>query len=963
MVESTADRSGRLARVSRHLGWATLSVLVAGAALAVTGRLVPDANGCIVRIELAGSVPTMTTVLADCGLVTRVERVRESVLWDFAFIVGYAVALALVCAVGSRAVAARRGRVVLEVAAFLALVAAAFDVVENVSLLVGLPTPSHPMTEAGSDAWLLAAQGAAIGKFVALVLPVACAGWVAAVVLWRAGGWLLRGGGPVQPDRRVTAPDLARPAVGAPCWRTSYTVPAAQSLTTSGGTGVCLSGGGIRAGVFAMGALQSLAGRDVLTRTRLLATVSGGGYFGSALQTLRFLALAGDGTPLPVDQAFAPGSAEEDYVRRHGRYIADGTGQWVMALFVVLRNALLAVALAYAVIVPLAWAAAQGYVSAGATWAAQLFPIGPNASPTYPAGIWVAVTAAAAGALVVWVLSAVVPMRSRQTAEQIAAVFAGLVVAILLACAGVPAFTAWVVSVTNVDTSGTATTGTGAGGPTVGVLAAVAAAVTTVWNGVAKVSGGSDTSKPSASLASRVLGAAAFATRFLLTVAVVGALVFLAAVAFAAELHTDVYQAAAGAPRTARVVAAAVVLVGLFLTFDQTRMSLHPFYKRRLASAFSIRRTPTGVQESDWDTLTWLSSYGEPLDSSGMPSDRGMRLLLCAAAHAQGPDLAPPGRRVVPFVFSADAVGSPRLGYLGTSDLEEATRHTSYQSDFTLLAAAALSGAAFASSMGRASGPFDTLLAVSNARLGAWLPNPRYHLRRQLLDDAAAKGDDGQDPAPDPGAPDGWTDPLPGLERHRKAFPRLRRLGHYVREIAGVYPVDDRFVYVTDGGHYENLGLVELLRRGCTEIFCVDASGDHSLAHTLAEAAALAYEELGVVITIEGMALTTLSAADGQEGNLDLRDLHKRLARQAVVKGSFTYPAGCGPAGRHTLVVGKAVLGTDLLPEPQMWPLLAYASVQSEFPSDSTADQWFDVDRYQGYLVLGRLVGERMSTA
>ena len=242
--------------------------------------------------------------------------------------------------------------------------------------------------------------------------------------------------------------------------------------------------------------------------------------------------------------------------------------------------------------------------------------------------------------------------------------------------------------------------------------------------------------------------------------------------------------------------------------------------------------------------------------------------------------------------------------------------------------------------MGRASAPFDALLAVSNARLGAWLPNPRYHALRRRVSDGA--------------------DLLPGLEQHRKPFPRIRRLGHYVREIVGIYPVDDRFVYVTDGGHYENLGLVELLRRGCTEIYCVDASGDHSLARALAAAAALAYEELGVEITIDGLDLTTLSAADPQEGNTDLRALHKRLARKAVVMGSFTYPADFGPKGRHTLLVGKALLGTDLLQDPQIWPLLTYATAQSQFPSDPTADQWFDVDRYQGYLVLGRLVGAQM---
>ena len=69
----------------------------------------------------------------------------------------------------------------------------------------------------------------------------------------------------------------------------------------------------------------------------------------------------------------------------------------------------------------------------------------------------------------------------------------------------------------------------------------------------------------------------AFAIRFLLTLAVVVALIFLAAVAFAAELNTDVHRLLGGDSQTVKALTAAVILVGLFVTFDQTRMSLHPF--------------------------------------------------------------------------------------------------------------------------------------------------------------------------------------------------------------------------------------------------------------------------------------------------------------------------------------------------------------------------------------------------
>jgi hypothetical protein len=59
----------------------------------------------------------------------------------------------------------------------------------------------------------------------------------------------------------------------------------------------------------------------------------------------------------------------------------------------------------------------------------------------------------------------------------------------------------------------------------------------------------------------------------------------------------------------------------------------------------------------------------------------------------------------------------------------------------------------------------------------------------------------------------------------RKLLPRLR-FDYTIKELLGWYNAQDRFVFITDGGHWENLGLVELLRRGCTTILCVDASGD-----------------------------------------------------------------------------------------------------------------------------------------
>src|SRR5262249_23474730 len=69
-------------------------------------------------------------------------------------------------------------------------------------------------------------------------------------------------------------------------------------------------------------------------------------------------------------------------------------------------------------------------------------------------------------------------------------------------------------------------------------------------------------------------------------------------------------------------------------------------------------------------------------------------------------------------------------------------------------------------------------------------------------------------------------------------------------------------LYVSDGGHYENLGLVELMRRGCSRIYCFDASGGKQFA-ALGDAIALARSELGVEVTFADEQLRGVTQGDG----------------------------------------------------------------------------------------------------
>jgi hypothetical protein len=258
-------------------------------------------------------------------------------------------------------------------------------------------------------------------------------------------------------------------------------------------------------------------------------------------------------------------------------------------------------------------------------------------------------------------------------------------------------------------------------------------------------------------------------------------------------------------------------LVALLSFGDQKLWSPHVFYKKRIASAFSGTRTgPTGpAQQLPYNIRTTMSSWGRPTDGSP-------KLLVCCAVHTSNRT-----RRVWTFTFAYDFVGGPDIGWMRTIDLEAALGREN-GGDGTLLAAVAMSGAAVASSLGTLSkGGSNAAFAVANARLGVWLPNPRYV--RRLRDQPA-------------GDIEPWI--------------RWRRVTYLLKEVFGVFDLEDRFVYVSDGGHLENFGLLSLLARRSRVILCCDASGDSydpsrgppSVGVSIRHSLRMARDRLGVMV-------------------------------------------------------------------------------------------------------------------
>ena len=855
--------------------------------------------------------------------------------------------------------------------AFAAFAASA-DLLEN--LVTALLLRTTVVAGGGGDALLPVMAGAAVLKWSA-VLPALLISLV--VVPTALGRAATRDGhdGHLEVDHPGTAPAAGGAAAATATaaggdaganWRANYHVP--LRTPKDPGAGLCLSGGGARAATFGLGAVQAVQAAGRLPAFRYLAAVSGGAYHAMAHQLVRTRWLQsrpGGSHPEALVDPYQPGTPEEDHRRRHTRYLADGAGGWLVAIGIVLRNVLLSVALIGALLLIAAQLQGLFYAALG-SWAVDTLTVCDGCRelrvpldtvPTFGSWVWMAASAPVVVGLVLWIWTGAVRPRAvsapppgshgaptlevrrrRSVLSRLAAVLALLsVTAAALFLVG--PFLVYLGSVSAVALpTGTA----GAGAASGGVLLTV---LTTIWGLLA---GGDGDRDAAASRLRRAASQLPFLSRLLVTLAVVAGLLAVILLSYAALLRAAVQRyVATGSLHplldTWPLWLSLTLLLLLALVFDQTRMSLHPFYKRRLSTAYALERHTTGqAREIDFDALLRLSTHaGRTPDEDGAPLPE---LLVCAAANVSGSRLAPAGRRVTPYVFSAAAIGGPRLGYVDTTQLEAVVQDRAYAKDLTLVGATAVSGAAVASAMGKLSGPFNVLLALTNSRLGAWLPNPAYH--HGVRTDAPQHQ---------------WLRPT--------CRPRVRRLPYWFREIFGSYPSDIPFVYVTDGGHYENLGLLELLRRRCNLILCIDASADHDL-RDLTDAILHAREELGVRIELPDLAdLRPHPPAAGPGGGAatELPSSYAaqlaaagRLARSCVTVGTYRYPdAVTGTSrGPGRLVVARAVLTPQMPVE-----LLAHAVRHRHFPNDPTADQWFDIDRFEAYRQLGAWIGERAAAA
>lgn len=333
-----------------------------------------------------------------------------------------------------------------------------------------------------------------------------------------------------------------------------------------------------------------------------------------------------------------------------------------------------------------------------------------------------------------------------------------------------------------------------------------------------------------------------------------------------------------------------VLVIGLFI--DPAEFGLHAFYRDRISRAYSGAHNAPGP-EPRYNRATEPQEHDDPRLADLIT--RPLHLVCCAANDLTGDALETLSRGARSAVLSKYGFSIGNC-YTGPNDL-------------TLGSAVTASAAAFNSNMGRISlelGPaVSFLMTALNLRLGLWLRHPKA----------------------DPLKPRRW----PGLLLYREMFGRTMASGVIEKPV----PLLVRDVHLSDGGHFENLALYELIRRHCRYILVSDCGADPEVAFDdLGNALRRVREDFGVEVSLDVSPLRP-----GPDGR----------SRQHIALGTIHY----SETDRGILLYVKPTLTGDESPD-----VLQYKTRNGAFPHEGTSDQFYDEAQWESYRRLGMHVAE-----
>jgi hypothetical protein len=405
----------------------------------------------------------------------------------------------------------------------------------------------------------------------------------------------------------------------------------------------------------------------------------------------------------------------------------------------------------------------------------------------------------------------------------------------------------------------------------------------------------------------------------------------------------------------------AFVVGGLLMArfINTNKFSMHAMYRNRLIRAYlgasNDKRFPnlfTGFDENDNVQMYELWPNRK--------TDRARKKLLHVVNMAlnlvSGDKLAWQQRKAESFTVSPLHAGNSHLMYRRTEYPAQGhhreryyggTHYDDTPSGISLGTAITISGAAASPNMGYHSSPFVTfLLSLFNVRLGWWLGNT---------------GEAGDDTF--------------YLDAPKVSVQPI------IAETLGLTNDKSSYIYLSDGGHFENLGLYEMVLRRCHFIVISDAGQDPGCSfEDLGNAVRKIRIDLGVPIEFDPPICIYTRSDDERRNRRGRYCAIGRIKYSCVdnppaaekfgesvpspieLLGDSDSPSAeeIGEAGPSSGGVqdGIIIYIKPAFYETEPRDIYQYAKANLGFPHESTADQFFSESQLESYRALGSHVVE-----
>ena len=420
---------------------------------------------------------------------------------------------------------------------------------------------------------------------------------------------------------------------------------------------------------------------------------------------------------------------------------------------------------------------------------------------------------------------------------------------------------------------------------------------------------------------------------------VAGAVVFIyTAAVLTYVLASELWSEPDGPPLALWTAAAFALGLGFFTNIND--ISLGRFYRDRLMEAFM-----PDPETLDFEAGVRPAKCADELKLTDLSPERPIHLVCCNVMPTGFDDAKADRRNGDSFVFSRLHCGSEITKWRRTPQVANG--------NLTLATAMATSGAAanprggFAGTGPTATTPVAFAMSLLSLRLGYWLKWTRQGV-----------------------SPKVW------LNAYGNHF--VPGLDSMLQLIFGWSPFlsRNRFLEVTDGGHFENLGLYELIRRRCGLIIVCDGGEDPTASYAALTAALRRIEDdFGTILEFDvevdeeaaEKSVTKMRLSGPQDIVMRKSDNEYpkdvEFARKGYFLATIRYP-GAKPNDRAMANEGPDIglliyIKSTLIASVEQ-TTKGYRGANPLFPFDPTKNQFFTSEQFEAYRDVGLKVAEQM---